>query len=144
MLYCCPRSQPCCLDPSTKILIENIVWKVSYSFQLTLFIYILHLWPLTLTLNLTLSLHHLRQLIKHGLSQLFLTFILFSACPNQAMPYLDIFCGRGLNRQDCPAGWTCNVHQADAWAVCCPESGTPNDCEVTGGKGCMPSLSLIA
>lgn len=41
------------------------------------------------------------------------------SCKN-GQPLSDVFCGRGPNRQDCPSGYFCHVHPADAWAVCCP------------------------
>ncbi|XP_078001190.1 uncharacterized protein LOC144453723 isoform X8 [Glandiceps talaboti] len=36
---------------------------------------------------------------------------------------LDIFCGRGPNRQECPADHFCNIAPDDTKAVCCPGSG---------------------
>ena len=43
----------------------------------------------------------------------------------------EIFCGRGLGRQDCGAGYTCNIHPTDRWAVCCPNivQGTVSECK---------------
>ncbi|XP_013384770.1 uncharacterized protein ZC84.1 [Lingula anatina] len=40
-------------------------------------------------------------------------------------PLLDsdgdpICCGMCLNKQECPKGYYCDIHPADAWAVCCP------------------------
>ncbi|KAL9958936.1 hypothetical protein ACROYT_G036013 [Oculina patagonica] len=36
-------------------------------------------------------------------------------------PLPDIHCGRGPNRQDCPAGYACVIHPTDRYAVCCPD-----------------------
>ena len=31
----------------------------------------------------------------------------------------QVFCGRGPNREDCKAGYKCNIHPTDRYAVCC-------------------------
>ena len=33
------------------------------------------------------------------------------------------FCGRGLNRLDCPSGFACNISPVDVYAVCCQTNG---------------------
>lgn len=35
------------------------------------------------------------------------------------VPLPNVFCGRGPNRQDCPRGYSCNIHPTDRYAVCC-------------------------
>lgn len=35
------------------------------------------------------------------------------------VPLRNVFCGRGPNRQNCPRGYSCNVHPGDRYAVCC-------------------------
>ncbi len=48
------------------------------------------------------------------------------------MPYLpDVFCGMSPVSQNCPPGWSCNVHVVDAWAICCPDNNAPNQCAVS-------------
>ena len=38
---------------------------------------------------------------------------------------VELYCGRGVSRVDCPADSRCEIHPTDAWAVCCPvETGT--------------------
>ena len=32
---------------------------------------------------------------------------------------VQVFCGRGPNREDCKAGYKCNIHPTDRYAVCC-------------------------
>ncbi|CAF0933626.1 unnamed protein product [Rotaria sp. Silwood1] len=55
-----------------------------------------------------------------------------SPCKNQQAPLPDYFCGRGLNRTDCPSNYTCVIAPNDSYAVCCPsneQSGTkPGSC----------------
>ena len=34
----------------------------------------------------------------------------------------QVFCGRGPNREDCKAGYKCNIHPTDRYAVCCRKS----------------------
>lgn len=59
-------------------------------------------------------------------------FIQFKKCPkcknsdiaNEpkcqiGVPLPNVFCGRGPNRQDCPRGYSCNIHPTDRYAVCC-------------------------
>ena len=31
-----------------------------------------------------------------------------------------MFCGKGPNREDCKAGYKCEIDSADRYAVCCP------------------------
>ena len=47
-------------------------------------------------------------------------------CPicEHGKPLEGIFCGRGPNRQDCPAGSSCNIAPDDSYAVCCPDLTT--------------------
>ncbi|XP_035671401.1 waprin-Phi1-like [Branchiostoma floridae] len=54
-------------------------------------------------------------------------------CPSGDAYLPGIFCGRGPNRQDCPPTHSCQVHPADAWAVCCPNSATVGECPDTTG-----------
>ena len=56
---------------------------------------------------------------------------------------VELFCGRGISRVDCPADSTCDVHPADAWAVCCPDSDNTrpacredSDCPVSSDQDC--------
>ena len=32
----------------------------------------------------------------------------------------DVFCGRGIDREDCPDGYYCGIAPDDGYAVCCP------------------------
>ncbi|CAH1246656.1 Hypp7762 [Branchiostoma lanceolatum] len=52
-------------------------------------------------------------------------------CPSGGQYIPNIFCGRGLGRQDCPSTHSCQTHPADRWAVCCP--ATVGECPDTTG-----------
>jgi hypothetical protein len=45
-----------------------------------------------------------------------------SPCENDRSPLVDYFCGRGLNRRDCPSTHYCKIAPNDAYAVCCPRA----------------------
>lgn len=53
------------------------------------------------------------------------------SCPGGKTPLNDVFCGRGPDRQDCPAGYECNIDPADRFAVCCPQEAA-STCVVSG------------
>uniref|UniRef100_A0A8W8NQL2 Uncharacterized protein n=1 Tax=Magallana gigas TaxID=29159 RepID=A0A8W8NQL2_MAGGI len=50
--------------------------------------------------------------------------VLSQQCDN-GPPLLNVFCGRGPSRQDCPSGYFCNIDPTDRFAVCCPERAPP-------------------
>jgi hypothetical protein len=41
-------------------------------------------------------------------------------CSDGQAPLADYFCGRGINRRDCPSTHHCVIAPNDAYAVCCP------------------------
>ncbi len=41
-------------------------------------------------------------------------------CGDGQTPLVDYFCGRGINRRDCPSTHHCVIAPNDAYAVCCP------------------------
>lgn len=43
-----------------------------------------------------------------------------NVCGNGQAPLAGYFCGRGLNRRDCPSTHHCVIAPNDAYAVCCP------------------------
>lgn len=45
-----------------------------------------------------------------------------SPCDDEATPLQGYFCGRGVNRRDCPSTHTCKISPVDAYAVCCPRA----------------------
>ncbi|XP_052103595.1 probable spore coat protein DDB_G0283555 [Mytilus californianus] len=44
-------------------------------------------------------------------------------------PLPNIFCGRGLNRRDCPKDYSCNIDPTDRFAVCC-QNGPPSSTQL--------------
>eukprot|EP01084_Bolivina_argentea_P101408 181820_1 len=47
---------------------------------------------------------------------------------------VELFCGRGSTRVDCPDGYLCNIGPADEFAVCCEEAVTPPKKKATKKK----------
>ncbi|CAF1423664.1 unnamed protein product [Rotaria magnacalcarata] len=47
-----------------------------------------------------------------------------SPCERFQAPLDGYFCGRGINRTDCPSNYTCAIEPNDAYTVCCPSSKT--------------------
>ncbi|XP_078658591.1 uncharacterized protein LOC144903978 [Branchiostoma floridae x Branchiostoma belcheri] len=65
-------------------------------------------------------------------------------CPNGGQ-YLSINCGRGVGRRDCPSTHSCQVHPADRWAVCCPNTVAGECPDTTGMFGiCVEACSSDA
>ncbi|CAF2033208.1 unnamed protein product [Rotaria magnacalcarata] len=79
-----------------------------------------------------------------------------SPCERFQAPLDGYFCGRGINRTDCPSNYTCAIEPNDAYTVCCPSSKTtttttttttqpvvttekPDSCPTTSSEGgiCM-------
>ena len=70
-----------------------------------------------------------------------------SPCDNEALPLRDYFCGRGLNRRDCPSSHFCKIAPNDAYAVCCPRSdlaqGKVADKTVVKQGSCPPPSDMF-
>lgn len=45
-----------------------------------------------------------------------------SPCEDGQIPLKGYFCGRGINRRECPSTHYCMIAPSDAYAVCCPRS----------------------
>ncbi|CAF1072796.1 unnamed protein product [Adineta ricciae] len=45
-----------------------------------------------------------------------------SPCDGEEAPLNGYFCGRGVNRRQCPSTHQCKVAPNDAYAVCCPRA----------------------
>ncbi|UJR17732.1 hypothetical protein I4U23_004630 [Adineta vaga] len=43
-----------------------------------------------------------------------------SPCDEEETPLEGYFCGRGINRRECPPTHRCTIAPNDAYAVCCP------------------------
>ncbi|CAF1498308.1 unnamed protein product [Didymodactylos carnosus] len=60
-------------------------------------------------------------------------------CQDESKPLPGYFCGRGINRRDCPATHSCVISPVDAYAVCCEKSETlsekPGLCPEETGMG---------
>lgn len=55
-----------------------------------------------------------------------------SPCKNGGKPLADVFCGRGVNRTDCPEDYECVIAPDDRFAVCCPLKEMHDDGESDG------------
>jgi len=54
-------------------------------------------------------------------------------CPSGKIEHPDgIFCGRGVDRQDCPSGYSCVIAPDDSFAVCCSDPVNPPTEEAEG------------
>lgn len=51
-------------------------------------------------------------------------------CGNGQTPLAGYFCGRGINRRDCPSTHHCVIAPTDAYAVCCPNDREVGDIEM--------------
>ena len=62
----------------------------------------------------------------HNAAHIGSSLFLDRMCPGNKKPLkeggLQLFCGRGPNRQECPEGSTCVIDPADGYAVCCPSA----------------------
>jgi hypothetical protein len=69
-------------------------------------------------------------------------------CGNGEAPLAGYFCGRGINRRDCPSTHRCVIAPNDAYAVCCPLPQQQNmemiaDSTANKPGSCPPPSGLI-
>jgi hypothetical protein len=65
-----------------------------------------------------------------------------SPCDEEAIPLEGYFCGRGLERRECPSTHECAIAPNDAYAVCCPRAQQPLE-RNTDKRGICPSSSNL-
>lgn len=64
-------------------------------------------------------------------------------CGNGDIPLAGYFCGRGINRRDCPSTHQCVIAPNDAYAVCCPRQQEKEVRSVEKPGSCPPPSHMM-